>query len=182
MSNKELQEPTRRSFFGRLALWIGGLAFGGSVWAAVRSLEPNVLYEPSKKVKVGAPKSIPDGVTFFKDARAFVFKKGKAGKINFYAISAICTHLGCIVQHVGGGEIGGSDKKEFAVGFACACHGSQFTIDGDVVKGPAPEPLPWLALSIAPDDGQLIVDTARVVEKEKSLLVWDYSQGETRRV
>ncbi len=181
MTNTELQEPTRRSFFGRLALWIGALAFGGSVWAAVRSLEPNVLYEPSKKVKVGSPKGIPDGVTFFKDARAFVFKKGKGGKIQFYAISAICTHLGCIVQHVGGGQIGASDKKKSAVGFACACHGSQFTIDGDVVKGPAPEPLPWLALSIAPDDGQLIVDTARVVEKEKSLLVWDYCLGETRR-
>jgi cytochrome b6-f complex iron-sulfur subunit len=181
LNNTSTQEPTRRSFFSRLALWLGGLALGGSVFAAVRSLNPNVLYEPSKKVKVGSPEFIPDGVTLYKEARAFVFKKGEGAKTKLYAISAICTHLGCIVQHVGGEESTSSAKKESKAGFACPCHGSQFTIDGDVIKGPAPEPLPWLALSIAPDDGQLVVDTGTVVKKEKSLFVWEHSLGETRR-
>jgi len=182
LSNTDSREPTRRSFLGKLALWIGGIATAGSVFAAVRSLKPNVLYEPSKKVKVGSPDFIPDGVTFFKDARAFVFKKAEGGKTKLYAISAICTHLGCIVQHVAGEETGPAGKKKSGAGFACACHGSQFTIDGDVVKGPAPEPLPWLALSIAADDGQLIVDTGTVVDKDKSLLVRDSSEQDIRKV
>jgi cytochrome b6-f complex iron-sulfur subunit len=181
LSNTDTQEPTRRSFFSKLALWIGGLAVGGSALAALRALKPNVLYEPSSKVKVGSPEFVPEGVTLYKDARAFVFKIGEGEKMKLHAISAICTHLGCIVQHVGD-DASSSGGKESKVGFACACHGSQFTIEGDVVKGPAPEPLPWLALSIAADDGQLIVDTSKVVGRDKSLLVWDPARGETRRV
>lgn len=182
MSKPNTQDHTRRSFFSRLALWLGGLAFGGSVFAAVRSLKPNVLYEPSKKVKVGTPQLIPDGVTLFKEARAFVFKKGEGDKVKLYAISAVCTHLGCIVQHVAGDQASPSGTGEHKPGFACACHGSEFTIDGEVLKGPAPEPLPWLALSIAPDDGQVVVDTGVAVKKEKSLLVWYQSMGASRRV
>ena len=182
MNQTDTPQPTRRSFFGKLALWIGGLAFGGTILAAFRSLVPNVLYEPSKKVKIGPPQSIPEGVTLFKDARAFVFKKGENGKMKLYAISAICTHLGCIVTHVGSGESGPAGKEHPKVGFACACHGSQFSIDGDVIKGPAPEALPWLALSVSADDGQLVVDTAKNVAKDKSLLVWDASQTNIRKV
>jgi Rieske Fe-S protein len=51
-----------------------------------------------------------------------------------------------------------------------------------VVKGPAPEPLPWLAVSVAPDDGQLVVDTGTVVEKDESLFVWEPSQTDLRKV
>jgi cytochrome b6-f complex iron-sulfur subunit len=180
VSDIDTLEPTRRSFFSKLALWIGGLAVGGGVLAALRALRPNVLYEPSSKVKVGSPEFVPEGVTLYKDARAFVFKKGEGEKMKLHAISAVCTHLGCIVQHVGE-KAGSSGGKESKVGFACACHGSQFTLEGEVVRGPAPEPLPWLALSIAPDDGQLIVDTRKVVDRDKSLLVWAAGQGETRK-
>jgi cytochrome b6-f complex iron-sulfur subunit len=60
------------------------------------------------------------------------------------AISTTCTHLGCI--------IGPS-----ATGFACPCHGSRFDQDGNVTGGPAPKPLPWYALSLAPN-GELEVD------------------------
>jgi len=182
LSNAHSHEPTRRSFFNKLALLIGGLATGGSVFAAIRSLAPNVLYEPSKKVKVGLPDSIPDGVTLFKDARAFVFKKGASDKMKFYAISAVCTHLGCIVQHVGTDETGPVKSGKPKVGFACACHGSEFAADGGVIKGPAPEPLAWLAISVAADDGQLVVDTATVVAKDESLLVWDAHQDNIRKV
>lgn len=181
MSNTDTQEPTRRSFFSKLALWIGGLAVCGSALAALRALRPNVLYEPSSKVKVGSPEFVPEGVTLYKDARAFVFKKGDGERMKLHAISAVCTHLGCIVQHVGSEEASSSRGKESKVGFACACHGSQFTIEGDVVTGPAPEPLPWLALSIAPDDGQLIVHTGTVVDRDKSLLVLSSFPGGTRR-
>ena len=182
MSATETEQQTRRSFLGKLTLWIGGLGLVGSVLAAVRALVPNVLYEPSKKVKVGSPEFIPDGVTFFKDAKAFVFKKAARDKTKLYAISAICTHLGCIVQHSAGDEFSRSDDKKDAVGFACACHGSEFTINGDVIQGPAPSALPWLALSIAADDGQLVVDTATPVKPNESLLVMTPTSNDVRKV
>ena len=60
------------------------------------------------------------------------------------AISTTCTHLGCI--------IGLSDT-----GFACPCHGSRFDQDGNVTGGPAPRPLPWFKVSLAPN-GEIEVD------------------------
>jgi len=182
LNNPAEQETTRRSFLAKLSLWIGGMAVGGSVFAAVRALIPNVLYEPSKKVKVGTLDFLPEGATFFKDAKAFVFKQSAGGKSKIHAISAVCTHLGCIIQHTESEESKSGIRDKSTIGFSCACHGSQFTIDGDVVKGPAPEPLPWLAVSVSPDDGQLIVDTGRIVERQNALLVLDSENYCVRKV
>jgi cytochrome b6-f complex iron-sulfur subunit len=44
------------------------------------------------------------------------------------ALNARCTHLGCAVEVLGGK-------------FDCPCHGSQFDLDGNVVLGPAMDPL-----------------------------------------
>ena len=184
MSNSESHGETRRHFLGKLAFGIGGIAVTGSAYAAIRSLVPNVLYEPSKLVKAGPPQFIPDGVTLVKEARAYIFKKsGAEGKAKFYCLSAVCTHLGCIVQYVGQEETGAMTVgNKPRIGFSCPCHGSQFTLDGDVVAGPAPKGLPWLALSVSPDDGQLVVHTGTQVDREKSLLVWDASQQNVRKV
>lgn len=51
----------------------------------------------------------------------------------YQAISAVCTHLGCIVKWKKG-------RREFF----CPCHGARFAIDGRVIGGPAPRPLPKL--------------------------------------
>jgi cytochrome b6-f complex iron-sulfur subunit len=183
LSNSESHHYTRRGFLGKLALGIGGITLAGGAYAAVRSLVPNVLYEPSKFVKVGLPQFIQDGVTLVKEAKAYVFKKTVEGKTKFYCMSAVCTHLGCIVQYVGQEETpAAAHANKPKVGFSCPCHGSQFTIDGDVIAGPAPKSLPWLALSVSPDDGQLVIDTAAQVDREKSLLVWDASEQNIRKV
>jgi nitrite reductase/ring-hydroxylating ferredoxin subunit len=49
---------------------------------------------------------------------------------NLHALSARCTHLGCLVSF---------NAAERA--WECPCHGSRFDIDGRVIQGPATRPL-----------------------------------------
>jgi cytochrome b6-f complex iron-sulfur subunit len=143
--DRDPKEGSRREFFviGCSAV---GLASAGFVVSTFRYLVPTVLYEPPARFTVGNPDQFPPGsVTFLADRRVFLFH----GPDGFFAISSICTHLGCNV-------------KRTKVGFACPCHGSRFDENGRVVHGPAPKPLPWFLLSLSPR-GQLIVDLDRRV-------------------
>ena len=57
---------------------------------------------------------------------------------DFKAFSAVCTHMGCIVNQISNGTID------------CPCHGSQFSIkDGSVAGGPAPSPLAAQAIKVS---------------------------------
>ena len=51
-------------------------------------------------------------------------------------LSAVCTHQGCLVDSVANGTI------------ACACHGSAFSLTGEVTSGPATQPLPARQFSV----------------------------------
>lgn len=142
----------RREFFftGCVALVTATLGFVASTF---RYLVPNVLYEPSRRFTVGQPDEFPPGPTFLADRRLFVFNSPDG----FYAISAICTHLGCTVR------LGGP-------GFMCPCHGSQYDKNGRVVHGPAPRSLAWFAMSLTPR-GQLLIDLDRTVHPDFRLRV-----------
>jgi cytochrome b6-f complex iron-sulfur subunit len=59
----------------------------------------------------------------------------------FSAVSAVCTHLGCTVAYAQPGEAATCGVMPGG-GFWCACHCSQFTVDGGVIGGPALGPLP----------------------------------------
>lgn len=142
---REIPDGVRRGIFAVGCMAIGAATLG-FLGATFRFLVPNVLYEPSRRFDIGSPQDFPPGsVTFLPDRRLYVFNSADG----FYAISSICTHLGCNVKRGG-------------PGFACPCHGSRFDEDGQVVHGPAPSPLAWYALSLSPHT-QLVVDLDRQV-------------------
>jgi Rieske Fe-S protein len=59
----------------------------------------------------------------------------------FKGFAARCTHAGCAVAVKNGG-------------IECPCHGSRFTLDGAVERGPAMEPL--VARPVTVRDGQVV--------------------------
>lgn len=56
-----------------------------------------------------------------------------------YAMSTICTHAQCDMK---------SDGSISANSLVCSCHGSEFDVDGNVLRGPADAPLPHYAVTI----------------------------------
>ncbi|MDB4960784.1 MAG: Rieske (2Fe-2S) domain protein [Myxococcales bacterium] len=76
-------------------------------------------------------------------------------QIGVMAVSAICTHEGCVVSLQ-------SDS------LVCECHHSVFTMEGDVIQGPATRPLPHfkvtlLGTRIYVDPGQVVPATDRLI-------------------
>ncbi len=163
--------PTRRTWLERAGQSAVVAAIASPAYMLLRSLEPDVLYEPPKRFKAGLPESFPEGATFLEDKRLYIIREQSA----FYAISAVCTHLGCTVKLVnlnqpktvpaGGRSI--TESREFH----CPCHGSKYYGDGSNYAGPAPRPLAWHRLEVSPDDGQLVVDLGQIVERDFRLRV-----------
>ncbi len=136
----------RRDVLGLLSLWSMASALLFATVGMLRLPKAAVLASPSKKVKVQLPDTLADGEPFVPPGRALaVFRQ--AGQV--YAISTVCTHLGCIVT-------------PSATGFACPCHGSEFEPDGAVRKGPAPRPLDWLEVTAG--GGAIVVNEGATVK------------------
>jgi Rieske Fe-S protein len=136
------EELSRRHFLGLVGGGALGAAGLGTAVTALRFLEPSVLYEEDTRIGVGRPEDIPVGTVLVLPKHKIYVVRAAAG---FYALSSVCTHLGCMTRYEAGQ-------------IACPCHGSRFTLDGRVHAGPAPRPLPRLQITV--DRGVLVVDTA----------------------
>lgn len=146
--SKQSQELSRRQFFIKFGATSLAVAGAGVCVFGLQYLSPSVLYEPSPTVNVGRPEHYAAGSVTL-DLRHSIFVVRDQG--SFYALSAVCTHLGCLSVW----------KPEEGV-IACPCHGSSFQKDGSVIAGPAPRPLPWLKMWMS-DDGSLMVDRSSIV-------------------
>jgi menaquinol-cytochrome c reductase iron-sulfur subunit len=159
-------KTNRRDLLVKLGIGGGIAALAGQAVASLRSLVPNVSYDAPTTVKLGMPNDFPDGMKFLPDQRLFVFRDGNV----FHAVSAVCTHLGCTVraEALSQQETKTVDGKPLRLThrFLCPCHGSRYAGDGTNVAGPAPKPLSWYRLSVAPEDGQLVVDLAKSVNRD----------------
>lgn len=149
--------PARRRFIWLTLGWAASLfAVIACGFASVRSLIPNVLFEPSRRFKADHPEDYPDETfTFIEEVRLFIVRKGNS----YRAVSALCPHLGCTVNLTAG---------EYP--FLCPCHGSHFQENGDVVSGPSPRGLAWHFVSLS-KDGRLVIDMDREVNHDKYLIV-----------
>lgn len=147
---------TRREFLSEAAAGALGIAGLGSLVVTYQYLSPNVLFEPPTTFRAGSPDLYAlNSVTFLQDQLVYVVRTDRG----FYAVSAVCTHLGCITQW----------KPELDE-IACPCHGSKFTKDGTKIEGPAPRPLPHFSISLTPD-GELQVDKLNIVNSSAVLKV-----------
>jgi len=146
------EEPNRRDFLSRVGLAACGAAVVGSGVVTLDYLRPKVLFEPPTRFRAGSPLDYTEGtVKFNKQQKAYVV--GTASGV--FALSAVCTHLGCITRFL-------SDERCIA----CPCHGSRFDLEGNVIHGPAPRPLPWLEVQVDAA-GSLIVDTSVIIPHGK---------------
>jgi menaquinol-cytochrome c reductase iron-sulfur subunit len=148
---------------------VGLAGLGAQAAVFLRSFVPNVSYDPPSAAKIGRPESFADGLTFVPGQRVFVVRDGKA----FRALSAVCTHLGCTIRAEATQEADPDDpgrrRQVQTYAFACPCHGSRYRSDGVNVSGPAPKPLAAYRLSLAPDDGQIVVDLDDEVGRRDAL-------------
>lgn len=134
-------EPvSRRDVLGLMSLWAAGSAMLFALVGMLRLPKAAVLSSPSKRFRVTLPATLAAGEAFTPPGRNVAVYRDEQG---VYAISRVCTHLGCIV-------------KPTEEGFECPCHGSRYDHDGTVTKGPAPRALPWL--EVKEQAGSLYVD------------------------
>ncbi len=150
------KEVTRRDFLNEITMSALGAAGLGSVAVTYQYFSPNVLFEPSTTFRAGNPDLYPlHSVTFLQDQQVYIVRMPDG----FYAVSAVCTHLGCITAW----------HPEHKL-IECPCHGSKFKDDGAKVTGPAPRPLPHFAISLTAD-GELLVDKLQNVKSAQVLRV-----------
>jgi cytochrome b6-f complex iron-sulfur subunit len=135
-----------RKNFLNVAAWFGFLSFlFTATIGAIRLMVPRVLYEAPSAFKAGYPEDYIVGEVNekYKDEfRVWIVREADG----FYALSAICTHLGCTPRWAT------ADNK-----FKCPCHGSGYHKDGVNFEGPTPRPLERLKITLG-EDGQILVD------------------------
>jgi cytochrome b6-f complex iron-sulfur subunit len=139
-SNSSDNNISRRDFLSLATKFILAITSFVGLGAIFRFLEYQPLSTQQVEFDLGSTENYPIGTrTLIPEAQAILIHD----EDGFTALSLVCTHLGCIVNNNPNG-------------FSCPCHGSQFSLYGELVKGPAKKPLTQLRVEIT-DDKQLII-------------------------
>ncbi|HKI51300.1 MAG TPA: ubiquinol-cytochrome c reductase iron-sulfur subunit [Geothermobacteraceae bacterium] len=143
MDQQSVPSPQRRNFLLLMLAGVGSALGAMAAWPLLKFLSPSGSGGGSTQVKI-AKEKIPLGGAYFFDyrGRPAVLLEPKPGE--YVALTAVCTHLGCIVKWH-------KDQQKFI----CPCHGGQFSAEGDVLKGPPPAPLESYQVSL--DGDQVVV-------------------------
>jgi cytochrome b6-f complex iron-sulfur subunit len=154
--SSDQREVSRREFFTRMGMGSLIVAAAGTGLFSYEFFSPNVLFEASPIIKAGKPDQFPPNTVTLDPQSGIYLVNGAKG---FYALGAICTHLGCLTAW----------KPELDM-IACPCHGSRFNRDGVKIAGPAPQPLPWLKVWLS-EDGFLMVDRSEALKEQEFVKV-----------
>jgi cytochrome b6-f complex iron-sulfur subunit len=109
---------SRRAFLTSLTLLFGSAAL------LRRYLTPRIPHQRHVLARAAAADIPAGGALVFQEARLALLRDNRG----IYALSLVCTHLGCTLN-VGGEQL------------SCPCHGSRFDRSGNVLQGPADRPL-----------------------------------------
>lgn len=151
----------RRKFFVALGNTAIGIATLGSFGVSLDFLFPKVSLEIPRRFMIGTLVTMQsNSVIFDPEHRLFIFRD-KLGY--FFALSTVCTHLGCNVEWKATGVPGYPEGV-----MMCPCHGSLFNKTGDVISGPAPRSLDRYKMYL--EDDKLIVDMEEIVGEEEMIL------------
>ena len=126
----------------RRAILKGGAA--GIVLAAAPAACTSEPGAPSGPIMAGNVSAVPVGTLEVLTELAVVLGRDDGG---LYAMSAVCTHAGCVV-----GVLSGDSGKSLR----CGCHGSTFDADGAVTMGPAMTALRHYEVDLG-DDGTITI-------------------------
>lgn len=141
----------RQSMSRRRLLSIAGSSTGAMIVAAVPGCGDPTGSPPSGPVPAGNVSALSvGGMHTFSNV---VVARDSGG---LYAMSAVCTHAGCLLDDSSG---------TMAAGLYCPCHGSTFDAAGAVTRGPARAPLQHYAIVVAAD-GSITVDGSHPVSAD----------------
>ena len=118
-----------------IIFWIFG---GGFIGSLISFLYPVIRFLKPPAVSEASVNEVADGkVQDLTPNTGKIIKFGtqpvlliRLAQSEWKAFSAVCTHLGCIVQYDGARRI-----------IWCACHNGQYDLNGKVIAGPPPAPL-----------------------------------------
>lgn len=92
------------------------------------------------KMKIIPLTGIPEGISFYDEV--IIHKKGDEISV----FSARCSHLGCTINRHQNDRL------------ICPCHGSEYSVEGLVLKGPSSRPLEKLHCEIDAASGNLLIN------------------------
>jgi Rieske Fe-S protein len=144
---------TRRDALATLLnfVWLVPLAVAGTQLLRYLRFEPPAT--GSTQFSLGKPAVLPKLPAYFENGQVWLMQDAQG----YYAMDAVCTHLGCIVRM----QPTGDEVRS-------PCHGSRFDLEGKVLQGPATRPLPFMRLYWSPD-GNLTVDRSQQVNSSDRL-------------
>lgn len=147
---------TRRQFLNRIWAVIGVAAAAEFGWLSLSfmnsrkdrskpaSTDSHVVAGPVEQFSPATVTAIPQG--------KFYLARLDDGR--FLAMSRNCTHLGCSVPW-------NEERNQFV----CPCHGSSFSLTGEVLSAPAPRPLDTYPVRI--ENGIVKVDISSPRKRER---------------
>ena len=145
------QEPTkaagRRSLLTILWGGLGFIALAELSWVGLSFFKPRKPFNPGESegvVEAGVVDNFKPGTVTPNRKSGFYLSRLESG--HFLALSSRCSHLGCAISW-----------NPTTNQFECPCHSSAFSIEGEVLRPPAPRPLDYFPVTIR--NRQVIVHT-----------------------